>query len=204
MPHPARTTTLGVFAFAMLSLFAGGDITNAADPVVVVSEGAIPGLRQPQAAISNTGNINVTFGAGKTIYFCKSTVSPLQRRLARFQNWPWECDIAADSNGHLLTVWRHDRSIYSAGHGLQPQKFLGLGEQPSIVATSDGYFISWVDRRGVELLLLRPPSSNTVTVATKASDPVLAATITGAGPIVLVWESKEGDVSSIRSEVVND
>jgi hypothetical protein len=113
-------------------------------------------------------------------------------------------DIAANSNGDLLAVWRHDRSIYSAGHGLKPEKFLGRGEQPSIVAASDGYFISWVDRRGGELLLLRPASLNTVTIATKASDPVLAASVTGDGPIVLVWESKEGDVSSIRSEVLND
>lgn len=73
MPYSTRTTTLGVFVFAMLCLFAGGDITNAAAPVVVVTERAIPGLRQPQAAVSNTGSIAVTFGAGETIYFCKST-----------------------------------------------------------------------------------------------------------------------------------
>ncbi len=376
MPYPTRTTTLGVFLFAMLCLFAGGDITNAADPVVVVTEGAIPGLRQPQAAISNTGNINVTFGAGETIYCCKSTdrgrtfTSPTKvghvpklalgmRRGPRIialddlvvitaishetgnvlawhsidggESWSesvnvndevksareglhdlaigsdgllfctwldlrngrtqvygarskdrgrtWEknvhvytspsgtvcecchpsvvidqsgvvhvmwrnlidgnrdmyvatsedegqsfgsakklgvdswqlnaCpmdggDIAANPNGDFLTVWRHDRSIYSAGLGLQRERFLGRGEQPSIVAASDGHFISWVDRRGGELLLLRPASSNSVTVATKASDPVLAASVTGGGPVVLVWESKEGDVSSIRSEVVNN
>lgn len=376
MPYPTRTTTLGVFVFAMLCLFAGGDITNAADPVVVVTERAIPGLRQPQAAVSNTGNIAVTFGAGETIYFCKSTdrgrtyTSPTKvdqvpklalgmrrgprivatedhlaitaishetgnvlawRSLDGGESWSdsvevnnevesareglhdlaigsngllfctwldlrngrtqvygarskdfgktWEknvhvytspsgtvcecchpsvaidqsgavhviwrnvidgnrdmyvstsdddgqsfssaeklgldswqlnaCpmdggDIATDSNGDLLTVWRHDRSVYSAGVGLKREKFLGRGEQPSIVAASDGYFISWVDRRGGELQLLRPASANPVVIATRASDPVLAASVTGGGPVVLVWESKEGDVSSIRSEIVNE
>ncbi|PAY16879.1 glycosyl hydrolase [Rhodopirellula sp. SM50] len=374
MPYLALPPMLGVFA--TLCLFVGGDITNAADPVVVVTEGAIPGIRQPQVAVGNTGTIVVTFGAGETIYCCKSTdrgrtyTSPTkvghvpklalgmrrgprivaiddhvvitaishetgnvlawssldggeswrdavdvndESRSAReglhdlaigrdgllFCTWldlrngqtqvygarskdlgkTWEknahvytspsgtvcecchpsvvidqsnavhvmwrnlidgnrdmyvstseddgqtfgsaeklgldswqlnaCpmdggDIAANSNGDLLTVWRHDRSVYSAGVGLKREKYLGRGEQPSIVAASDGDFISWVDRRGGELLLLRPGSTNPVTIATSASDPVLAASVTGGGPVVLVWESKAGDVSSIRSEIVNE
>ncbi|QDV85755.1 sialidase family protein [Planctomycetes bacterium TBK1r] len=374
MPYLDLTQTLRVCAF--LCLFAGGDIINAADPVVVVSESAVPGLRQPQAAVSNSGNIFLTFGAGDVVYFCKSAdqgqsfTSPTQvgqvkklalgmRRGPRivaiddfvvitaishetgnvlawrsldggaswsdsvdvndevrsareglhdltggadgllFCTWldlrngrtqvygarskdrgkTWEknvhvytspsgtvcecchpsvvtdqrgnvhamwrnlidgnrdmyiatsedgcqsfgraeklgvaswqlnaCpmdggDIAVDSGGELRTVWRHDRSIYSAELGLKQEKFLGRGEQPSIAATSNGYFISWVDRRGGELLLLRPTSKTPVTIATNASDPVLAASLSGNGPVVLVWESKEGDVSSIRSEIVNE
>ena len=374
MPYLALLPTLCVFV--TLSLFVGGDITSAADSVVVVTEGAIPGIRQPQAAVSNTGTIVVAFGAGETIYFCKSTdrgrtyTSPAkvgqvpklalgmrrgprivaiddqvaitaishetgnvlawhsldggeswsdsvdvndERRSAReglhdlaigsdgllFCTWldlrngrtqvygarskdlgkTWEknvhvytspsgtvcecchpsvvidqsgavhvmwrnlikgnrdmyvstsedhgqsfssaeklgmdswqlnaCpmdggDIATDSNGDLLTVWRHDRSVYSAGVGLKPEKLLGRGEQPSIVAAPEGHFISWVDRRGGKLLLLRPASTNPVTLAMKASDPVLAASVTGNGPIVLVWELKEGDATSIRSEIVDE
>ncbi|QEG41305.1 sialidase family protein [Roseimaritima ulvae] len=374
MPYLALLPTLCVFV--TLSLFVGGDITSAADSVVVVTEGAIPGIRQPQAAVSNTGTIVVTFGAGETIYFCKSTdrgrtyTSPTkvgqapklalgmrrgprivaiddhvaitaishetgnvlawhsldggkswsdsvdvndERRSAReglhdlaigsdrllLCTWldlrngrtqvygarskdlgkTWEknvhvytspsgtvckcfhpsvvidqsgavhvmcrnlidgkrdmyvstseddgqsfsraeklgldswrlnaCpmdggDIATNSNGDLLTVWRRDRSLYSAGVGLKPEKFIGRGEQPSIVAGHEGYSISWVDRREGKLLLLRPASTTPVTIAMKASDPVLAASVTGEGPVVLVWESIEGDVSSIRSELVNE
>lgn len=80
-------------------------------------------------------------------------------------------DIAANSNGDLLTVWRRDRSIYSAGHGLKLEKFLGRSEQPSIVAASSKYFITWVDRRAGGLLLLRPDSATPVTIATKRPTP---------------------------------
>jgi hypothetical protein len=113
-------------------------------------------------------------------------------------------DIAVNPDGDLLTVWRRDGTLYSAEPGLDSERLLGRGEQPSIVATSNGYFITWVDRRGGELLLLHPASANPVTIAKKASDPVLAAPGSGNGPVVLVWESKDGSDSSIRSMVVNE
>ena len=374
MPYLDLTRTLRVFA--MLCLFAGGNVINAVDPIVVVSESEVPGLRQPQAAVSNTGEIFLTYGAGDVVYFCKSSeqgksfTSPTkvaevlrlalgmrrgprivaiddlvvitaishdtgnvlawrsldgggswsdsvdvndEARSAReglhdlaigpdgmlFCTWldlrngrtqvygarskdrgkTWEknvhvysspsgtvcecchpstvidqsgnvhvmwrnlisgnrdmyvttskdggqsfgraeklgvaswqlnaCpmdggDIAVDPDGKLRTVWRHDRSIYSAELGLKQETFLGRGEQPSIAATRDGYFISWVDRRGGELLLLRPTFTTPVTIATKAYDPVLATSVTNGGPVVLFWESKEGDLSSIRSAIVDE
>lgn len=100
-------------------------------------------------------------------------------------------DLAIGGDG-LQTVWRHDRSIYSAEHGLKPEKFLGRSEQPSIVAASGGYFISWVDRRGGDLLLLRPAFTNPVPIATKASDPVLAASVTGDGPVNQALKYEDG------------
>jgi hypothetical protein len=374
MPYFDLTQTLRVLAF--LCLFAGGDFTDAADSIVVVSESTVPGLRQPQASVSNTGKIVVTFGAGDVVYFCNSAdqgqsftlpakvgevpklalgmrrgprivaiddlvvitaishdtgnvlawrsldggaswsdsvdvndevrsareglhdlaIGPdgllfctwLDLRNGRTQVYgarskdrgkTWEknvhvytspsgtvcecchpsvvtdqsgnvhamwrnlidgnrdmyvttsedggqsfghaeklgvaswqlnaCpmdggDIAVDSDGELQMVWRHGQSIYSAELGSKQEKFLGHGEQPSIAATSNGYFISWVDRRGGDLLLLPPASANPVTIATKASDPVLAASVTSGGPVVLVWESKEGNLTSIRSEIVNE
>lgn len=374
MPYFHLTPTLRVFAF--LCLFAGGEIIDAADPMVVVSESAVPGLRQPQASVSNTGNIVVTFGAGDVVYFCKSAdqgrsfTTPTkvghvpklalgmrrgprivaiddfvvitaishetgnvlawrsldggaswsdsadvndEVRSAReglhdlaagpggllFCTWldlrngrtqvygarskdrgkTWEknvhvytspsgtvcecchpsvvtdqsgnvhvmwrnlidgnrdmyvttsedggqsfgraeklgvaswqlnaCpmdggDIAVDSDGELRTVWRHDRSIYSAELGLKQEKFLGRGEQPSIAATLDGCYISWVDRRGGDLRLMQPDSATPVTVETKASDPVLAASFSGNGPIVLIWESKQDDLSSIRLAIIRE
>ncbi len=113
-------------------------------------------------------------------------------------------DMAVSSSGDLLTVWRRDRAIYSAEPGLAPEKLLGRGEQPSIAATANGNFIAWVDVRGGDLKLLRPASTKPIVVATKASDPVLAAPVACDGPVVLVWESKSGSDLSIQSMVVNE
>ncbi len=370
------TLTPMLSVFATLYVFACVAIADAADPVIVVTDGTIPGLRQPQVTVGETGAIAIAFGAEEVIYFCKSTdhgrtfTVPMkvgqtaklalgmrrgpriialndfivitaishergnviawrsldggiswnesvdvndQARSAReglhdlavgddgllFCTWldlrngrtqvygarsqdrgeTWEknvhvytspsgtvcecchpsvviapngpihvmwrnlvdgnrdmyvatsedrgesfgravklgvdswqlnaCpmdggDIAVHSNGDLNTVWRHDQIIYSAELGLKPETHLGRGEQPSIVASHEGYFISGVERRGGDLLLLRPPSTNPTTVGTKASDPVLAASATGDGPVVLVWESKDDNVSSIRLQVLKE
>ena len=111
-------------------------------------------------------------------------------------------DIAVKTNGEMQTVWRRDGTIYSGKPGLEPEKIIGRGEQPSIVAASNGYFITWVDRRGGDLFMLNPTSTNPITIATKASDPILAGPVSGSGPLVLVWESKDGSDSSIRLTVV--
>jgi len=113
-------------------------------------------------------------------------------------------DIAVNTNEKMLTVWRRDGTIYSAEPGLEPEKLIGRGEQPSIVAASNGYFITWVDRRAGDLLMLTPTSTNPITIATKASDPVLAAPDSGNGPVVAVWESNDGSDSSIRLMVVTE
>lgn len=71
MPHFVVMPTLVVSA--TLSFLVGNHNTNAADPVVVASSGKVPNLRQPQAAVSSSGKVFVTFGAEEEIYFCRST-----------------------------------------------------------------------------------------------------------------------------------
>jgi hypothetical protein len=48
------------------------DFVSAVEPVVIATDEFVPNPLQPQVAVSNSGKIFITFGAGENVYFCKS------------------------------------------------------------------------------------------------------------------------------------
>ena len=83
------------------------------------------------------------------------------------------------------------------------EQSLGRGEQPWVVATKHGPFLVWLARRPGELWLAVPDELAPRQLAENASDPVIAATTAGGGPIVAVWESVSQDQHSIMAAVVS-
>jgi hypothetical protein len=111
--------------------------------------------------------------------------------------------IAIAVPGKVVTAWRRDNAIFISLAGQREQR-LGAGEQPWIAATSKGPYVVWLEKRGDAALLLAPGSTTPVQMASHAIDPVIASRPTGQGPVVVVWESNEGDDYSIRCKVISE
>lgn len=111
--------------------------------------------------------------------------------------------IAVDDAGKISTVWRREKSIYLALAGEAEERLLGAGEQPWIAATKDGPCVVWLKKRNDTAYLLSPGSTSAVELAQHAADPVLATGPGEQGPLVAAWESRDGDVHTIRCQVVS-
>lgn len=105
-------------------------------------------------------------------------------------------------NGSATTIWRRDRQVFTAASIQKDEQNLGTGEQPWAAATSEGPYLVWVTRRGGDLWLQRSSEAKPIKLAANASDPVIAAPLAAAGPIVAVWETGQGKDVSILAEVV--
>lgn len=113
-------------------------------------------------------------------------------------------DLAIAADGSPITVWRRNQQIFtSVAGGLEPERLLGPGEQPSAAATSDGYYLVWINRRGGDLLLSTPKTIDTTQLSEKAFDPMIAASRSGNGPVVVAWESGKKPETMIMASVAN-
>jgi hypothetical protein len=112
--------------------------------------------------------------------------------------------LAVDSKGKLTTIWRRDKQIYLTGKDPFDEQLVGKGEQPWATANNDGPYLVWLSHRQGELWLAAPGESEPKKIADNASDPVIAAPVTGKGPVVLFWESSKDQSKSIMAQVVDD
>lgn len=108
-------------------------------------------------------------------------------------------DLAVSAGGSLSTVWRRERQIFTAGLDDPRERRLGQGEQPSVAATGEGCYFLWLTRRGADLVLSSPSSKIPTTLADSASDPDIAVSRSGNGPVVAVWESGKKPNTSIMA-----
>ena len=112
-------------------------------------------------------------------------------------------DLAIAADGSPITVWRRNQQIFtSVAGGLEPERLLGPGEQPSAAATSDGYYLVWINRRGGDLLLSTPKTIDTTQLSENAFDPMITASRSGNGPVVVAWESGKKPETMIMASVV--
>lgn len=124
----------------------------------------------------------------------------------------WNLDHCPMDGGHLVvlapgkvaTVWRRDKRVFRTAPGLRSEQHLGPGEQPWAAATDGGAYFVWISRRPGDLWLLSPSDAHPTKLAAHAADPVVAAPPSGAGPVVVVWESGEGKQIEIRAAVVSE
>ena len=110
--------------------------------------------------------------------------------------------IAVTPQGKIATTWRRDKTVYLLAEGDREERSLGMGEQPWLTATANGPYVTWLKKRGDALLTLAPGSKKPVEIGTRAYDPVLAACTNGNGPVVAVWETREGKDYVLQCQVL--
>lgn len=62
----------------------------------------------------------------------------------------------------------------------------------------------WLSKRGGDLWLASPETSQPVKLAGSATDPVIAARPAGQGPIVAAWETGRGRDTSLMALVLSE
>jgi len=106
------------------------------------------------------------------------------------------------TDGKLASAWRRDGTIYLSLQGQKEERSLGVGEQPWIAATEDGPFVVWLKKRGEVAYLLVPRSKTPLKISSEASDPVIAASPNGKGPVVAAWEASDGMHRTVQCQVI--
>lgn len=110
--------------------------------------------------------------------------------------------LAANERGELVTLWRRDKSILSAGAKPGSETLLGTGEQPWVAGSRDGFFSVWTSKRTGDLLLLKPGSSETLKLSSNSSFPVVVASSQGGPSAYAFWESQSGGAVSVVGQRV--
>jgi hypothetical protein len=122
-------------------------------------------------------------------------------------NWPLNAcpmdggSLVQTSKGQIVTVWRRDRSVYKATSPDYQEVEIGRGEQPWIANAADGPALIWLTKRGSTLNYRSPTSKAGVVLAEAANDPVIATGADGS-PVLVAWESIEGNRTRIACAVV--
>jgi len=180
-----------------------GGLTWSVDALVYKSpDGSICQCCNPSVAFDAKGNINVSFrneiGGARDIYYTRSadggkTFSPAVKLGGG--SWPIKmCPmdggaIAGTADGKAFTIWRRNKNIFSAIPG-QPEKDLGPGEQPWTATGPDGAYSVWLKTRPGDLMLMTPVGLP-LKLASGATDPSIACSIDGKGPVVAAWDSND-------------
>jgi hypothetical protein len=101
--------------------------------------------------------------------------------------------LAADADGRITTIWMRQKQVFRCVQG-EPEELLGRGEQGWAALGKAGVYLAWIEGRPGALRLLKPGEDKPLSIADRASDPMLAGSPKGTGPVVLVWE--EGPAKS--------
>lgn len=129
-------------------------------------------------------------------------------RLGR-ETWPLKtCPmdggfLAADGRGQLTSIWRREKQVYRCKPG-EAEELLGSGEQGWAAANTSGVHLIWLQGRPGALQYLSPGAIAPVRLADAATDPVIAGSVTGSGPLVVAWEEGTGHQAKIRAIRVQD
>jgi hypothetical protein len=100
--------------------------------------------------------------------------------------------VAVLARGDIETVWMRSGSMFAAKPG-ESERELGSGVQGWNAAGPGGAYSVWLEKRPGKLLALTPRGGPPLSLAERASDPVIAAAPGGRGPVVAVWESKSSE-----------
>jgi hypothetical protein len=105
--------------------------------------------------------------------------------------------LAQGPKGSFVTVWRRNGEVFSTSSPTGKEQVLARGEQPWVAATASGPVIVWTDRREGVLWVQEPGTRQPRKLSEAARDPMVAAAIDGAGPVVACWESKHDGKSNV-------
>ena len=110
--------------------------------------------------------------------------------------------VAVDGAGQLAAVWRRDSDIFLVQTSPAQERQLGEGQQPWIAADKSGVYAVWLEKRAGRLLLAASAADRPTELARAAHDPVVAASPTGHGPVIVAWEAEERGQHVIKATVV--
>lgn len=111
--------------------------------------------------------------------------------------------LAMSERGELMTIWRRDKSVLSAGAKPGSETFVGTGEQPWVAGSTEGFFAIWTNKREGDLLLLRPGSSQTEKLSGGSSFPVVVSSSLPTPSAYALWEQREPGRSSILCQKIH-
>jgi hypothetical protein len=93
--------------------------------------------------------------------------------------------VTVDAKGRVVTIWRREGTLYMASDG-DAEKSLGLGRDPTTVATEAGIYSAWTE--GTSVRVATPGAEPPETVDENGVFPAVAAV--GDGSAVMAWESR--------------
>lgn len=101
--------------------------------------------------------------------------------------------LSTDSEGHPLTIWRRNGTIYKAYEGGAEEK-VGAGVNPWIYAKNGVWGVYLVQSPGPLMMFhdANPPRK----LAASAESPIVVGTSNGDGPILAVWSTPKGEIMS--------
>ena len=159
--------------------------------IYVMWRNAVAGNRDMYAAVSSDG--------GKTF---KAAVK-LGAGTWKLDSCPMDGGhLASTAPGKLVAVWRRENQLFKLSSGDRGEAPLASGEQPWITTNSDGAWLTWISKRGGELWLSAPNARQPIKLHDNATDPVLASSSSGQGPVVAVWETGRNRDTSIMAMVL--
>jgi hypothetical protein len=99
--------------------------------------------------------------------------------------------LAVSPDGTITTVWRREEVIVLTDDNSSREMMLGPGRQPWAAANQLGHFAVWLSGTTGTLYLANSATNKPAAIADNAKFPVIAAPVTGRGPVVVAWESGE-------------
>lgn len=109
--------------------------------------------------------------------------------------------LAADADGQLLTLWRRDKELYRCTP-FKSEQPMGDGEQGWAAAGPGGFYVVYVKGRPGAIMAAVPGATLPMTLAERGDDPVVAAPLSGKGPVVVAWEEGRTGNQTIRAAIV--
>ncbi len=123
-------------------------------------------------------------------------------------SWPMDAcpmdggAVAVDQRGRAVAVWRRNKEVFLTGDLQAAEQRLGFGQQPWVAVDHEGVYAVWVAGPVGELSMTTSPKAPVKVIAARAQFPVVAASATGKGPVVIAWEESTAGGSAIRARVV--
>jgi hypothetical protein len=110
--------------------------------------------------------------------------------------------LAGCIDGKLVTIWMREKQLYRCEPG-QAEQSLGRGTQGWAASGPDGPYLVWLANRPGALLALQPGAKEPLTIARKASDPVVVGSVDARGPVFAIWEDYEASKATIKAMLLS-
>ena len=111
---------------------------------------------------------------------------------------------AVSNKGELLTFWRRGTGLFTAAPGLG-EASVGVGREAAVAAGPDGFHLLWTDGQGGVLAgrAVYLGGMREARPLGRGLHVSAAGAVDGLGPVLAVWETGEGDATSLRYEVLS-
>lgn len=192
----------------------GGESWSANQLVYKSPSGSICECCNPSVAIGRDGSIYVqwrnSIDGKRDIYVSVSNDRGASFRSVSKQGiGEWSLGICPMDGGSIAidgeraySAWRRDNMVYLSQGKTKEEKMLGVGEQPWVAIADNRPWVVWLAKRGGDALLWHPDEPAPAVFAKNAWDPVVAAFHNPQSPIVIAWETVEGEYRTLRLATV--